>query len=410
VSNGGFEVVSSTYATVSNTDLMSGGTIDIAWLAFSSGGTANINSGDTLTVTVGGKTYTQQLTGNDTGLYPHLSSGTYGGTDVTLNDTLCFCPDTLIATPTGEKKVQDLAVADLVMTLSGEARPIVWIGSGAILATRGHRSAATPVIVRKGALADKVPYYDLRVTKGHSLFLDGALIPVEFLVNYRSIYWDDRAREVQLYHIELETHDVLIANGAPAESYRDDGNRWLFRNANTAWDQPPKPPCAPVLTGGALVDTVWRRLLDRAGPRPGMPLTADPDLHLLVDGQRVDAMAEHSDMYVFGLPTPPRSVRICSRSAVPLELGIARDNRELGVAVRLIAITQPGSQRAIEANAPELCEGYHAFEPDNGIRWTNGNAAVPPDLFAGVTGPCMLLLHLGGATHYLDAGTDVRVA
>ena len=82
---------------------------------------------------------------------------------------------------------------------------------------------------------------------------------------------------------------MLVANGAPAESYRDDGNRWLFRNANSGWDQPPQAPCAPVLTGGPVVDAVWRRLLDRAGPRPGVPLTDDPDLHLLVDGQRVDA-------------------------------------------------------------------------------------------------------------------------
>ena len=164
--------------------------------------------------------------------------------------------------------MQDLAVGDLVTTLRGAARPIAWIGTGTVLATRGQRTAATPVIVRKGALADNVPNRDLRVTKGHSLYLDGVLIPVEFLVNHRSILWDDRAQEVELYHIELETHDVLIANGAPAESYRDDGNRWLFRNANSGWDLPPQEPCAPVLTGGPLVDAVWRRLLDRAGPRP----------------------------------------------------------------------------------------------------------------------------------------------
>jgi hypothetical protein len=72
---------------------------------------------------------------------------------------------------------------------------------------------------------------------------------------------------VIVYHIELETHDALIANGAAAESYRDDGNRWLFHNANSGWHLPPKDPCAPVLTGGPVVDAVWRRLLDRAGPR-----------------------------------------------------------------------------------------------------------------------------------------------
>ena len=140
------------------------------------------------------------------------------------------------------------------MTLSGEARPIAWIGTGRVLATRGRRNAATPVIVRKGALADNVPHRDLRVTKGHALYLDGVLIPVEFLVNHRSILWDDRAQEVTIYHIELETHDVLLANGAPAESYRDDGNRWLFQNANSGWDLPPQAACAPVLTGGPVVD------------------------------------------------------------------------------------------------------------------------------------------------------------
>ena len=136
--------------------------------------------------------------------------------------------------------VDQLAVGDTVLTLTGDAVPIVWIGTGRVLVTPGRRSAATPVIVRKGALADNVPHRDLRVTKGHSLYLDGVLIPVEFLVNHRSILWDDRAREVSIYHIELATHDVLLADGAPAESYRDDGNRWLFQNANPFWDAAPQ--------------------------------------------------------------------------------------------------------------------------------------------------------------------------
>ena len=64
--------------------------------------------------------------------------------------------------------MEHLAVGDPVLTARGEARPIVWIGMGRVLATRGRRSAATPVIVRKGALADNVPNRDLRVTKGHA--------------------------------------------------------------------------------------------------------------------------------------------------------------------------------------------------------------------------------------------------
>jgi len=117
------------------------------------------------------------------------------------------------------------------------------------------------VIVQKGALARNVPNRDLRITKGHALYLDDVLIPVEFLDNHRSIIWDDHAREVEVYHIELADHDVLLANGAPAESYRDDGNRSLFGNSSSRSLQTPAPPCAPVLTGGPIVDAVWQRIL-----------------------------------------------------------------------------------------------------------------------------------------------------
>jgi hypothetical protein len=278
------------------------------------------------------------------------------------------------------------------------------------MVTRGRRSAATPVIVRKSAIADNVPHRDLHMTKGHSLFFDDVLVPVEFLVNHRTILWDDLAQEVTIYHIELETHDVLLANGAPAESYRDDGNRWLFQNANSGWGLPPQEPCAPVLTGGPKVDTLWRRLLDRAGPRKGAPLTDDPDLYLLVDGKRVDPIERSGGMQVFCLPTRPHSVRICSRAAAPQELGLARDPRQLGVAVRKIVLAERGWKSTLEADAASLADGYHGFEADSGIRWTDGNAAAPTELFAGMNGPSLLMLHLGGSTQYFDEGTAVRAA
>jgi hypothetical protein len=331
------------------------------------------------------------------------------GAPVTAS-VICFARGTRIATPRGEVAVERLAVGDTVLTLAGAAAPIVWIGVGRVLVTPGHRSAATPVIVRKGALADNVPHRDLRVTKGHSLYLDGALIPVEFLVNHRSILWDDRAREVSIYHIELATHDVLLADGAPAESYRDDGNRWLFSNANHSWDAAPQLPCAPILTGGAHVDRIWRQLLDRAGHRPGLPLTSDPDLHLLVDGKRLDATERRQETYVFRLSARPRSARICSRAGAPQELGLNRDPRVLGVAVRRIALVQRERETTIEADDARLVDGFHAFEAADAIRWTNGEAVVPDALFDAMTSSANLLLHLGGAMHYVDEGDRRQVA
>ena len=331
---------------------------------------------------------------------------------------LCFCKGTQIATPDGQVPVELLAVGDKVLTASGAAREICWIGVGRVLATRGRRNVATPVIIDRHALAPNMPDRDLHLTKAHGLFLDGVLIPVEFLVNHRSIRWDDRAQEVLLYHIELETHDVLLANGAPAESYRDDGNRWLFRNANTGWHLPPKPPCASVLTDGDVVDAVWRRLLDRAGPRNMPPLTDEPDLHLVVDGMRLDAVERYPQAYMFRLPRCPTSLRIASRDAVPSELGLSRDPRSLGVALRRIVACQDRQFAFIEAADPRLVDGFHAFEPSGGPepegwaghRWTDGDAALPVAAFADFTGPFELVLHLGGRTLYFAEGERRQAA
>lgn len=344
----------------------------------------------------GGASLPLTLASGTNGIVPPSADGA-GGTDVTA---LCFCAGTMLAMPDGEVPVERLAVGDTVLTASGEARPIAWIGVGRVLAARGRRSAATPVIVRKGALAENVPHHDLHVTKGHALALDGVLIPVEFLVNHRSILWDDGAQEVALYHIELESHDVLLANGAAAESYRDDGNRWLFQNANTGWDLPPQPPCAPVLTGGPIVDSVWLRLLNRAGSRPGVPLTEDPDLHLLIGGRRVEPSFRHGPLYTFRLPVRLGDLRICSRSAVPQELGVARDARELGVAVRRIVLRDGTRHWTISPDDHRLAQGFHAYEPDQRVRWTNGDAMLPAALFADAGLPLELELHLGCTTQY----------
>jgi len=346
----------------------------------------------------------------------HLASGVLAAsntmflaTQPALNTTstwdigsLCFLAGTRIATPTCEVKVEDLAVGDLVQTVSGGMRKIIWIGVGHVRAMRGQRSAATPVIVRKGALARNVPHSDLRVTKGHSLYIADALIPVECLVNHRSILWDDHAQEVALYHIELETHDVLLANGAPAESYRDDGNRWLFENANSGWDLPSKPLYAPVFTGGAIVDQVWRHLLERAGPRPGVPLTGDADLHLVVDSRRIGPERRDGLRQTFHLAGRPADVRIVPRASAPQELGLSRDPRVLGVALRQLEVIQGARTLTVGADDPRLTEGFYGFEDDDGIRWTNGDAAVPGTVFDGFIGPMRLTLHLGCRAVYAD--------
>jgi hypothetical protein len=164
------------------------------------------------------------------------------------------------------------------------------------------------------------------------------------------------------------------------------------------------------------VDTVWRRLLDRAGVRPSRPLTDDPDLHLVVDGVRVDAVTRTEaasagpadEVYVFALRALPGSVRIVSRAAVPQELGLARDTRLLGVAVRRVAVRQGTRFCVVRAGDPALVEGFHEVEPGARLRWTDGDAVLPNRMFAGFAGPVELVVHVGGTTSYVEDGVDRR--
>jgi hypothetical protein len=108
---------------------------------------------------------------------------------------------------------------------------------------------------------------------------------------------------VEYYHLELDDHDVVIAGGAAAESYREDGKSPLFQNAATRPARPPMPPFAPVLHTHPMVKRIWRELNERAG-QPDLALVDDPDLHLLADGTRLDAEAIDQRIWRFRLGSP----------------------------------------------------------------------------------------------------------
>jgi hypothetical protein len=89
---------------------------------------------------------------------------------------------------------------------------------------------------------------------------------------------------------------------------------------------------------------------------------------------------------------------------VPAELGLARDPRTLGVALRRIAVRQGTKFVVTEATDERLTEGFHGYEPAADLRWTNGDAALPAEVFACFTGPMEIVLTLAGETTYPEHG------
>jgi hypothetical protein len=130
----------------------------------------------------------------------------------------------------------------------------------------------------------------------------------------------------------------------------------------------------------------------------------------MVDGVRVDASERTDDgVHVFAVPAAAAHMRLVSRSAVPQELGTARDPRCLGVAVRRVAVRQGTRFRVARAGDAMLAEGFHPFEAASGLRWTDGDAVVPAGLFAGFAGTVELVVHVGATTRYVEEGVR-RVA
>ena len=187
---------------------------------------------------------------------------------------VCFTTGTLIRTALGEVAVEDLRVGDLAVTTSGTLRPITWIGhremTAADAALPFHQQ---PVRVRAGAFGHGLPARALTLSPGHPVLVGanadnegGVLVPIMCLINGTTITREPVA-SVTYWHVELDAHDILLAEGLPAESYIDGGDRAFFVEASDhALHNPDFVPagwnarCLPVAVGGPVVDAERQRL------------------------------------------------------------------------------------------------------------------------------------------------------
>ena len=152
------------------------------------------------------------------------TNGTWqNGPPGSQNSGNCLLRGTTIQTASGNRKIEDLAVGDLLPTLFGGQRPIQWIARCPFRKSDPSKpwvKAVRPVRVARSTLAPDVPHTDLYLTEWHALFVDGVLIPVGSLINGTTIKPDDARElaELEFFNIKLESHDVIYAEGAPVET------------------------------------------------------------------------------------------------------------------------------------------------------------------------------------------------
>jgi autotransporter-associated beta strand protein len=269
-----------------------GNTLEIAGTTMPSNAITNFDAGDEIVITdydgfgvsyngstlvldqSGGPSISLSLSGPDLTSLSQLTITDNVATDTTT--IACYCRGTLVRTPCGNKRVEELRIGEEVITASGAARPIKWIGrrsySGRFVM---GRKDILPVCIKAGALDDNVPRRDLWISPNHAMYFaddnnDSMLIEAKDLINGGSIVQAESVEQVEYIHIELETHDVIIAEGALAETFIDDDSRLMFHNAHEYRLLYPaaatvKQYCAPRLEHGYRIEAVRQRIALRAG-------------------------------------------------------------------------------------------------------------------------------------------------
>ncbi len=290
----------------------------------------------------------------------------------------CYAAGTHIATPTGEAPVEALRPGDAVLVLAGTRRVkrlVRWVGRMTVDLDRHPAPArAAPIRIRAHAIAEGVPRRDLLVSPDHALFLHGVLAQAQAMANGATILREPPRGRLTYHHVELDRHALLLAEGLPAESYLDTGNRGWF--AAEAGVRPLFPDlaaarhvraaaCAKLVASGQALATAHAAVVARARTL-GHARTGDPGLSVLADGVAVPLTEVAPLHWRTRLPAGTSLVRLLSRSFVPREADPASpDRRRLGLAIQDLRLAGRALPRA--AFGP----GWHA--PEAAWRWSDGD-------------------------------------
>jgi hypothetical protein len=325
------------------------------------------------------------FTGLPAGLAPGVVATANGAAIVLEPAAPCFARGTMLLTPAGYAPVETLRPGDRVVTHGGDVRMMRWVGWRAVdIAAHRRPESVHPIRILPHAFATGVPARTLRLSPDHALFLHGVLVPAKLLVNGATILRERRCQAVSYYHVELDRHDILIAENLAAESYLDTGNRDMFENAagtprknpvfgrGRQWD---RNAYAELCLGGAILRRVRRELADSAWAL-GYRKRTLTDVSLWVAGKKylpIAGTAERPVFRVAGMGQAEASIR--SGRFVPAEMdegaGDEDDNRVLGIAISRIKLgLLPVRPRDV------ALAGFHPRAPGDVADWTDGNGMI----------------------------------
>jgi len=147
----------------------------------------------------------------------------------------CFVAGTLISTPKGEIRIEDLIVGDLVHTMDNGDQQVRWIGHTTIQAD----GKFAPVVFQPGSIGNTET---LRVSPQHRILMQGwktelffgqseVLVAAKHLIDGDEVV-QENSREITYYHVLFDQHEVIRSNGVHTESFYP-GDQALLQDQST---------------------------------------------------------------------------------------------------------------------------------------------------------------------------------
>ena len=143
----------------------------------------------------------------------------------------CFTPGTRIATPIGERLVEDLREGDRIITRDNGIQEIRWMGQKNLT---GHELARAPhlrpILIQAGSLGNGLPEHDMLVSPNHRVLVNNDKTALYFeerevLAAAKHLTGIEGVDEVgtlgvSYIHFMFDQHEVVLSNGAWTESFQ----------------------------------------------------------------------------------------------------------------------------------------------------------------------------------------------